>query len=272
MTLVIHISDLHFGRADPVIAEALLDEINALQPSLVAIAGDITHRARRVHFKAARDWLDRIVPPVLVVPGSHDIPLYDVMRRFAAPRERYMHYISSDLAPCFIDDEIAVCGIDSTTNLALKAGQITREQAERVAALLAPQGNLWRIVVVHHPLERVSGRADTVQLLEATGVDLVLAGYTHVPKLVNVPMLDPAHAMLAVHPGTCMSTRLRGAPNGYNQLHITGDSVRIVHRVWRDARFADGAENTHRRRERGSVAKEPLRSRLEFPHLFRYLS
>ena len=104
MTLVIHISDPHFGQADPVVAEALLAELNALEPDLIAISGDLTQRARRSQFEAARAWLDRLFAPYLVVPGNHDIPMFDVIRRFAAPRERYMQYISSDLGPCYVDD------------------------------------------------------------------------------------------------------------------------------------------------------------------------
>src|SRR5262245_22042948 len=102
MRLVIHVSDPHFGQADPVVAEALLDEINSLRPALVAISGDLTQRARRVHFVAAREWLDRLLAAYLVVPGNHDIPLYDVFHRFGAPRARYLDYISSDLAPVHV--------------------------------------------------------------------------------------------------------------------------------------------------------------------------
>ncbi len=251
MKSIIHISDPHFGQSDPAIAEALLDEIHAARPALVAVSGDLTQRARHAQFLAARAWLDRLLVPVLVVPGNHDIPFFDVVRRFGTPRERYLHYISSDLAPCFVDDEIAVCGIDTTKSFTLKHGQITREQAERVAALLAPHTNHWRILVAHHPFEHATGADEVIPLLEAAGVDLVLTGHLHVPHLANVAMRNEAHTMVAVHAGTCMSTRLRGEPNGYNQLQFDGEHVRIVHREWRDFRFVDGAEKHYRRSERG---------------------
>ncbi|HEU4611975.1 MAG TPA: metallophosphoesterase [Kofleriaceae bacterium] len=251
MKLIVHISDPHFGEADAAVAEALLDEINALEPTLVAISGDLTQRARRAQFAAARAWLDRLFVPYLVVPGNHDIPFYDVVRRFTSPRERYLHYISSDLAPSFVDDEVAVCGIDTTKSFTLKSGHITREHAERVAALLAPHTNHWRVLVAHHPFEHASGAADAMPLLEAAGVDLVLTGHLHLPHLEDIAMRTADHRMVAVHAGTCMSTRLRGEPNGYNQLYLSGEHVRIVHREWRNRRFVDGAEKEYRRSERG---------------------
>jgi 3',5'-cyclic AMP phosphodiesterase CpdA len=269
MKLVIHISDPHFGHADPVVAQALLDEINALRPALVAISGDLTQRARSAQFMAAREWLDRLFPPYLVVPGNHDIPLYDVFRRFGSPRERYMHYISSDLAPSFVDSDLAVVGIDTTKTFTIKDGRITREQAERVAALLAPHTNHWRILVAHHPFEHTSGIEEAMPLLEGAGIDLVLTGHLHKTQYGDeLAHRTEDHAMIAVHAGTCMSTRLRGEPNGYNQLQIEGNRVRIVHRQWQDMRFVDVAEKVYRRTERGSerIVKERVASNvIPFP-------
>ena len=270
MTLVLHISDPHFGEADPVIAESLLDEINALQPRLLAISGDLTQRARRTQFEAARAWLDRLLVPYLVVPGNHDIPMYDVVRRFVAPRERYLHYISSDLAPSYVDDELAVVGIDTTKSFTIKHGRMTREQAERIAALLAPHSDHWRILVAHHPFAHASGADEVQPLLEHAGVDLVLTGHLHLPLSGEVASRNESHTMVAVHAGTCMSTRLRGQPNGYNQLHFAGDRVRIVHRVWFEGRFVDGPEKQYRRSERGDrIIKEPVPAPHAWPHAAR---
>jgi 3',5'-cyclic AMP phosphodiesterase CpdA len=267
MKLVIHISDAHFGEADPVIAQALLDEINGLRPALVAISGDLTQRARRAQFQAAGEWLDRLSPPYLVVPGNHDIPLYDVARRFLTPRKRYMDYITHDLAPTFVDDELAVCGIDTTKSLTIKDGRITREQAERVVALLAPHTNHWRILVCHHPWDHLSGAREAMPLLEAAGVDLVLTGHLHKTRFDEPAQRNDRHTMLAVHAGTCMSTRLRGEPNGYNQLQFDGEHVRILHREWRNVRFVDGAAKQYRRSERAGerIIKEAPAAPLPFP-------
>lgn len=261
MSLVVHISDPHFGEVDPVVCEALLDELNALEPTLVAISGDITQRARRAQFEQARAWLDRLRSPYLVVPGNHDIPFYDVVRRVFAPRDRYLHYICSDLAPTYVDERLAVCGIDTTSVLSFKRGRVTREQAERVVALLAPHTFHWRLVVAHHPFEHAPGADEAQPLFEQAGVDLVLTGHLHVPTSFGIASRNATHTMILVHAGSCMSTRLRGEPNGYNQLRFDGEYVHIVHRVWNGCAFVDAGQKCYRRTERGRerIIKEPLR-------------
>ena len=46
MKSVAHISDLHFGRTEPALVEALLAELKALKPSVIAVSGDLTQDAR----------------------------------------------------------------------------------------------------------------------------------------------------------------------------------------------------------------------------------
>ena len=70
MRSIAHISDLHFGRHDPVIATGLLADLAAEKPDLIAISGDLTQRARRAEFAAAREFLDRLPAPAVAVPAS----------------------------------------------------------------------------------------------------------------------------------------------------------------------------------------------------------
>ena len=80
MRIVIHLSDLHFGRADPVIVHPLLDFIRATKPDLVAVSGDLTQRAHTEQFLEARNLLDAIPFPKIVVPGNHDVPSSQCVR------------------------------------------------------------------------------------------------------------------------------------------------------------------------------------------------
>ncbi|HPK02011.1 MAG TPA: metallophosphoesterase, partial [Candidatus Sumerlaeota bacterium] len=43
---------------------------------VVVLSGDITQRARRAQFRAARTFVDRLAAPVLAIPGNHDLPLF----------------------------------------------------------------------------------------------------------------------------------------------------------------------------------------------------
>src|SRR5215207_2964488 len=103
MKTIAHLSDLHFGTEVPEVAEALAAEVNARAPSLVIASGDFTQRARRRQFRDAQAYLARLPKPQLAVPGNHDVPLFDVVRRFAAPLTRYGRFISRDFDPSYGD-------------------------------------------------------------------------------------------------------------------------------------------------------------------------
>src|SRR4051812_13445385 len=101
MRRIAHISDLHFGTEVPRVAEGLLEDLSRQLPHLVVVSGDLTQRARPSQFIAAKAYLDRIAPPKLIVPGNHDVPLYNVLDRFMRPLTNYHRYITADLHPFF---------------------------------------------------------------------------------------------------------------------------------------------------------------------------
>src|SRR5262245_27350497 len=123
MRTLVHLSDLHFGRIDPGLLAPLRDTVRALRPDLVAISGDFTQRARRRQFADARAFVDSLGARTLVVPGNHDIPLYDVAERLAAPLSRYRRYISSELEPEYQDDEMIVIGVNTARALVFPLGE-----------------------------------------------------------------------------------------------------------------------------------------------------
>jgi len=113
MRKLAHISDLHFGRIDEAVVEALLADLRSLGPDLIVVSGDLTQRGHRHQFQAARAFLDRFEAPYLVVPGNHDIPGVNMLARFAAPFARYQRYIERDMRPLHLDAEIAVLGLNT---------------------------------------------------------------------------------------------------------------------------------------------------------------
>ena len=110
MRTIVHLSDLHFGALDPRLIDPLVAAVASLAPSLVAISGDLTQRARHRQFREAREFLARLPSPQLVVPGNHDVPLFDVAERLADPLGRFARYITAEFAPAFADDELVVVG------------------------------------------------------------------------------------------------------------------------------------------------------------------
>src|SRR3954470_5918114 len=102
MARLVHLSDLHFGAHDQRLVEAVERSVNELKPDLVVISGDFTQRAKTEEFEEACRFLQRLRDgghEVLGVPGNHDVPLYDVLRRFMSPLTRYKRYIDDVLCP-----------------------------------------------------------------------------------------------------------------------------------------------------------------------------
>src|SRR5271166_2836489 len=132
MRTIAHLSDLHFGRHDAAVAEALVADLAALRPDLVVISGDLTQRARRGEFAAARAFLDRLPAPFIAVPGNHDVPLYDLVRRTFRPLHRFARYITDLSHPFFADAEIAVLGINTARSMAISSGRISHDQMQAI--------------------------------------------------------------------------------------------------------------------------------------------
>src|SRR3712207_3725723 len=132
MRKLVHLSDLHFGRIDYRVLDPLVADVGAAGPDLVVVSGDLTQRARRAQFKEARRFLDALPSPQIVVPGNHDVPLYDVFRRFLRPLEGFRRYISDDLEPFYADEEVAVLGVNTARSLTIKHGRINERQVARI--------------------------------------------------------------------------------------------------------------------------------------------
>jgi 3',5'-cyclic AMP phosphodiesterase CpdA len=270
MKVIAHLSDLHFGTEDPTVLAALLrdlDGVTAPRPTLVTISGDLTQRARTEQFQAARHFLDNLDAlriPHLVVPGNHDVPLYDLLRRVFRPLARYKRYITEDLAPVFMEGDVAVMGISTAHGLTHKHGRVTDEMLDQICRTLSPSSAPWKILVAHHPFVIPPGVAEipvrgadvALPRLERCGVDVILGGHMHVSHASDAAgYRSEDKKVICVAAGTAISTRLRGEPNSYNRLSIDGEVLTVYHRVWNGERFIDGVSKTYRRTKRnGDVA------------------
>ena len=135
---LIHLSDLHFGKVDPAIIPGLLDFLRVTKPDLVAISGDLTQRARTAEFLEARKFLDAIPFPKIVVPGNHDVPLHNVFARLFRKLDRFRRFISQDLEPFYVDDDIAAAGVNTARALTGKNGRSTVNSSQNCAPDLQP--------------------------------------------------------------------------------------------------------------------------------------
>ncbi|HEY8230374.1 MAG TPA: metallophosphoesterase, partial [Rhodanobacteraceae bacterium] len=134
MRTLLHLSDLHFGRVDAGLLDPLCAFARELAPDLVVVSGDLTQRARTVQFEQARHFLDTLPLPQIVVPGNHDVPLHDVVSRFARPLEKFRRLVTQDVLPTWVDGEIGVIGIDTSRSLTFKGGRINQRQIDGLVA------------------------------------------------------------------------------------------------------------------------------------------
>jgi 3',5'-cyclic AMP phosphodiesterase CpdA len=251
MHRIAHISDLHFGAEIPAVVSALAEELNRDPPNLIAISGDLTMRARRSEFQAARAFIEGLRAPVLVVPGNHDITPFKLMERFFDPYARWRRFIAPETEPVYQDERIAVVGLNTARRAGfyldwsrgrVGSGRLSRCEA-RLAAL--PPG-LIRIVVAHHPFlppraapeaRLVGGAAMALETFARQGVRLVLSGHLHVGDIAEPAAVVPDDAakgrLTVVLSATSTSHRLRGEPNAFNEIRIAGDGrVEVMARAW----------------------------------------
>ena len=247
MGTIVHFSDLHFGRVDPRLVGPLVHTVEAVAPDLVAVSGDLTQRARRNQFRQARMFLDRLPFPVLVVPGNHDVPLFNLAARLLDPYGGYRRYIQSELEPMFENDEMIAVGLNSARAFPFYGGgRLNQTQVARAAARLTSAARqAIRIVVTHHPFdvpeahgdEYLIGRSDmAMRQLAVAGADVFLAGHLHVSHVGHSAhrYQIAGHSALVVQAGT-LSTRSRGEPSTLNVLRLAPTQIEIERYAWHDA-------------------------------------
>jgi len=244
MRTIAHLSDLHFGRTDPAILQPLIDHVQAIGPHVVVVSGDLTQRARRIEFQQARKFLDALPRPQIVVPGNHDVPLYDVFSRFGQPLAKYRRYISVDVESTYVDDEIAVIGVNTARSLTFKSGRVNAEQIAGIRkTLCAIDDRVIKIIVTHHPFdlptsygeEQLVGCARlAMEMLADCGADLLLAGHLHTSHAGNTDARYPIqdYAALVVQAGTATSVRGRGETNSFNVIRIEPSKMTIERHSW----------------------------------------
>jgi 3',5'-cyclic AMP phosphodiesterase CpdA len=248
-----HLSDLHFGAHDERLVDAIEATADQLEPDLVVISGDFTQRARTDQFELACAFLDRLRDhghEVLGVPGNHDVPLYDVLRRFLTPLARYRRFIDDSLCPFVELPGVSVLGINTARSLTFKDGRINHDQVAFIRETFArtPKDSV-RVLITHHPLfaltvgeqvERAVGRQElALDAIEEAGVDVLLAGHNHHASSHSASdLVTRAGEALVVQAGTATSTRVREQEQSFNVIDIAGKSVTVTVYAWAQGDFS----------------------------------
>ena len=246
MGVLLQVSDMHFGTEVPEVVEALVAFAHELAPEVLVVSGDITQRARRPQFRAARAFVDRIgAPVVLALPGNHDIPLFNLPVRLLSPYGNYCALFGAELEPSHESRDLLVLGVNTTRARRHKDGEISRDQAARVARQLRrAKATQLRIVVTHQPMhvtrpedeENVChGSREAAYAWAEAGADLVLSGHIHLPYVhpLRIRYPDLQRDMWIANAGTAVSSRIRVAtPNSVNVVRRTGAALRYAVERW----------------------------------------
>ncbi|KFN50363.1 metallophosphoesterase family protein [Arenimonas composti] len=244
MSLLLHVSDTHFGTEQPEVVEAVVALAQQRRPDVLVLSGDLTQRARRRQFAAALRFCERLaVPRWLVLPGNHDIPLFDVFTRAFAPYRGFVRRFGADFAPELDLDDVLVIGVNTTRRYRHKHGEVSAAQVAAVAARLrAARPEQVRIVVTHQPVDLpperdpknlLRGRERAVPAWVEAGADLVLGGHIHWPFVRPLSASFPQlrRSAWAVSAGTAVSSRVRmQVGNSLNLITTHGDGRVVVER------------------------------------------
>ncbi|NDV00386.1 metallophosphoesterase family protein [Pseudoroseicyclus tamaricis] len=260
MARLVHLSDLHFGRTRPELLDPLVEAVNGLSPDLVAVSGDLSQRARPKQFAEAAALLDRLEAPKLVVPGNHDVPLWNMLLRVVHPFRRYREAFGDDKEPKRMLGDVAVIGVNTVNPHRHQRGKMEDERLTKVIRRLEalPEETL-KIIVMHHPIvhppgsdkEPMDGAVAAARAFSRAGADIVLTGHLHVWGAETFEMPD-GRALLFIQAGTGLSTRKRGEPNDFNLIDCSPGQAEVTRYCATEAadafvpaepeQFIDGAE------------------------------
>jgi 3',5'-cyclic AMP phosphodiesterase CpdA len=251
MKTLAHISDLHFGREDARVAAALLESVHKASADVVVVSGDLTQRAKKKQFRAARAFLAELPKlPRIVVPGNHDVSTTNLFERVVRPLKRYRRFITDNLSPFYSDDMIAIAGINTVRLLSTKDGRINRAQVTQACHQFstAPQVAI-RIVVTHQPIDvpaedrkhpTIARAAMAMEGFARCKVDLFLSGHLHAGLTLasSARYKLPGYSAVVAHAGTAISTRTRNAPNAWNLIRLDTDLIEVQQMAWNGKKFA----------------------------------
>jgi 3',5'-cyclic AMP phosphodiesterase CpdA len=257
---IAHLSDIHFGDEITAAVKAAPDVVAAFEPTLTIVTGDLTLGGKPDEFRAAAQWLNRLPQPLMVMPGNHDTPYWDLIPRILAPFARYRRHIGPSNGGAFDSPGLAARCINSARGaqprLNWSRGAISLDHLRAITWDSAGPSDL-RLFACHHPLLFLPGApveggvrrgSEAMKELARTGVDVILSGHVHNPFVLAAPGCETG--VWAVGAGT-LSRRLRGTPASFTTLVASGETLEITTQAWIDDGF--------RPDQTWSVARRPPR-------------
>lgn len=212
---IIHLSDLHFGRIRHDILQDLETFLRQRKETLhlAILTGDFTQRARKREFLEAKEFLSSLSCPLFVVPGNHDVPLYNLFLRFFSPYKKFLRYLGPFASNYYEDDVLAVYGLWTPNNFSVQSGKISsREIAEAQKRFAQVPKEKFKLIACHHPLNGMNAMDQVLKLAP----HFLLWGHEHQSAIKPYSQETPFPMILAA--GTSVSSRTRTEANSFNLI------------------------------------------------------
>jgi 3',5'-cyclic AMP phosphodiesterase CpdA len=256
---ILHVSDLHIRRLEPLDALDPLQELTTrLEPVLVIATGDLAHRGRRVELERAAEFLRSLERPLLAVPGNHDIPytISRVTRPFALWGK-----VFGETEPVYRDNGLFVLGLNSVRPRRHQEGALDDAQLSRARTELESATDAFRVVALHHHVASppwrtkkapVDRRDLVLRSLASAGAHLVVSGHVHqaaIAARLEFEVFDASsrNIVLATVPGLGRPRpRRRGEAQGVNVYDVDEETVTVTTLAWNGEEFAEAAHRIFR--------------------------
>lgn len=239
---LVHLTDLHFGCEDEAALKAAEKYIADAKPDAVIVTGDISKDGLESELMAAGDWMRGLGAPVMLTPGNHDVPYYDMLGRLLYPWGRFERAAQGIRTDAWHTAQWSIVPVNTARawqfRLNWAQGEISRGQTAIAGAELrrAAPGGL-RIVITHHPLDWPNdapikgvtrGGVRGLEKLIESGAELFLSGHLHFAsaRLVGTRALSVT--------GGTLSTRVRHEPCAFTVIRRPEPrviEVEVVHIV-----------------------------------------
>jgi 3',5'-cyclic AMP phosphodiesterase CpdA len=230
--------------------------VERLEPQLVVASGDLAHRGRRQQLERAAELLRSLGPPVLAVPGNHDLPY--TWTRFVRPWAEFER-VWETTEPTASSPGLHVVGLNSARPFRHQGGALSNAQLERAAERIrAAVPGALRVAVLHHHLvgapwraarkRPVARRNRVLRALVDAGADLILAGHIHQAAVserheFEVVGDEARTAVVAIAPGLGQPRPRRlGEARGLHVHEADGDAIVVRTFGWSHGDWRLGAE------------------------------
>jgi len=229
MTRLVHLTDLHFGlhRAD--LVALLRAAVTACGADAVVVSGDLTQRALPGQFAQAMAFLRDLGLPFMVIPGNHDLPVFNPLMRLFNGFGPYRRHASPDLTPVMQVGAVRLFGMNSADPFKWRGGVAREDEIDRMCRTMqdGPREAI-NIVVCHHPLEEPAGfeRGETdgavvaMARLAQAGARIALTGHLHHWSTGLGISDQAARPVFQMQTGTALCARERERDHGFAVLDI----------------------------------------------------